>query len=162
MKITFIMTGGTIDKDYAPGAGTYDFEIGEPAIKRILETINPNFEFELIPVFRKDSLDISEQDRQLIFDVCKDVENDKIIISHGTDTMTKTAEKLKDIEGKKLILFGSSRPERFKDSDAAFNLGVAIGAINCISNGAYIAMNGKVHNWDKCKKDSKSGQFICA
>ena len=98
MKITFITTWGTIDKDYAACAANYNFEIGEPAIERILEKINPNFEFEIISILKKDSLDMDTKDRNLIFDVCKDVQNDKIIITHWTDTMVKTGERLSEIK----------------------------------------------------------------
>ncbi|MDD3144689.1 MAG: asparaginase domain-containing protein [Candidatus Gracilibacteria bacterium] len=160
MKITFLTTGGTIDKDYAAGSGVYDFEIGEPSIIRILNDINPNFEFEVISILKKDSLDIDEQDRDLIYDVCDDIKNEKIIISHGTDTIIKTAKKLSKITNKTIILVGSSKPEKFKGSDASFNVGCSIGAINCIKNGVYIAMNGRIYNWDNCKKDNITGQFI--
>ena len=87
MKITFIQTGGTIDKDYPKLTKGYAFEISEPAVKRILEKINPNFEFEIISVLRKDSLDITKEDMQKIHNTCTETKNDKIIITHGTDTM---------------------------------------------------------------------------
>ncbi len=161
MKITFVTTGGTIDKDYASCAGTYNFEIAEPAIKKILHNINPNFEFEIISVLKKDSLDMDDKDRQLVFDTCKDVKNNKIIITHGTDTMVKTAKKLSSIKNKTIILLGSSKPERFKDSDASFNVGTAVGAINCLENGIYVAMNGRVYEWHECQKNKETGQFIC-
>ena len=160
MKITFLTTGWTIDKDYAAWAWVYDFEIWEPAIKRILDDVNPNFEFEIISILKKDSLDMDEQDRDLIYDICNDLKNEKIVISHWTDTMIKTAKKLSRITNKTIILVWSSRPERFKWSDASFNVWCAIWAINCMKNGVYIAMNGKIYNWDDCKKDNITGQFI--
>ncbi len=160
MKIIFITTGGTIDKDYASKAQTYNFEIAKPAVSRILKTIRPNFDFKVISILKKDSLDITDNDRQLIFDTCKDVQNDKIIITHGTDTMVKTAKKLSSIKGKKIILVGASKPERFKDSDAAVNIGVAIGAVNCLKAGVYITMNGRVYDWNNCEK-RRDGLFVC-
>jgi len=160
MKITFITAGGTIDKDYASSAGTYNFEIAEPAVARILQNINPNFEYEIIPVLKKDSLDMDDDDRQLLFDACSKTDNDKIIITHGTDTMVKTAEKLSTVNNKSIVLFGSSKPERFNNSDASFNLGAAVGVINCLKEGVYISMNGRVYEWHECQKELKTGQFI--
>lgn len=160
MKITFIQTGGTIDKDYAQKAKTYNFEISEPAIKRILEKINPNFEYEVISILKKDSLDITSEDREKIYVVCKNVKNSKIVVTHGTDTMVKTAGRLIDIKNKTIILVGALKPEKFYDSDAPFNIGTAIGAINVLDEGVYVAMNGRIYDWNKCKKQEDTGQFI--
>ncbi len=161
MKITFVTTGGTIDKDYASCAGTYNFEISEPAIKDILAKINPNFGYEIISVLKKDSLDMDDKDRDLVFDVCNDLKTNKIIITHGTDTMVDTAKRLSSIKDKVIILVGSSKPEKFKGSDASFNVGCAVGAINCLKKGIYVAMNGIIYDWHSCKKEQGSGQFIC-
>jgi len=160
MKITFIQTGGTIDKDYPKLAKGYGFDIGEPAVKRILEKVNPNFGFEIISILKKDSLDITDEDREKIYEVCVKADSDKIIITHGTDTMIETAKKLSEIKNKVIILTGAMKPERFSDSDASFNIGTAIGAVNILENGVYIAMNGRIYSWDRCKRDLKTGQFI--
>lgn len=160
MKITFIATGGTIDKDYSNKAGTHNFEISEPAIKRIIGGINVNFDYEYFSILKKDSLDMEDNDRKLVYDTCKKTRNNKIIITHGTDTMIKTAEKLSVLKDKTIILVGSSKPERFKESDANFNIGVAVGAINLLRGGTYIAMNGRVYEWDKVRKETSTGQFI--
>lgn len=146
MKISFIQAGGTIDKDYMPTDKNhgYNFEISEPAVKLILKTINPDFDFEIFSVAKKDSLDLTDKDRDNIYKKCKNIENNKIIITHGTDTFKETARKIKKIKNKIIILTGAMKPEKFKDSDAAFNIGVAIGAINFLKNGIYIAMNGKI------------------
>src|SRR4030043_103547 len=144
MKITFIQTGGSIDKDYPRKVRGYAFEIGEPAINRILKKLNPNFEFEVISVLKKDSLDISEKDRGKIYQACLKA-SDKIIITHGTDTMIDTAKKLSGIKNKVIVLTGAMKPEKFKDSDADFNLGVAVGAMSVLKDGIYIAMNGRVY-----------------
>jgi L-asparaginase len=93
MKIKILVTGGTIDKDYASKAGTYNFEISEPAVKGILDNINPDFQFDILSVLKKDSLDFTDEDRQKIYDVCINETADKIIITHGTDTMAETAKK---------------------------------------------------------------------
>jgi L-asparaginase len=100
MKIVFIQAGGTIDKDYPRTTKGYAFEIAEPAVKRVLQKINPNFDFETISVLKKDSLDITEQDRRKIRDTCQKSGGDKIIITHGTDTMIETAKKLSNIKNK--------------------------------------------------------------
>ena len=160
MKITFIQTGGTIDKDYPKTTKGYAFEISDPAVKRILEKLNPDFEYEIISVLKKDSLDITEQDRKKILETCKKIKGDKIIITHGTDTMLDTAKVLNEIRDKTIIITGSMRPERFSNSDAPINIGMAIGAVNVLNRGVYIAMHGKIISWDKCKRDMKTGQFI--
>ncbi len=160
MKITFIQTGGTIDKDYPKTTGGYAFEISEPAVKRILERLNPSFEYEIISLCKKDSQDITEEDREKIYKTCKELENDRIIITHGTDTLIETAEKLKDIKDKVIIFTGSFKPEKFTDSDASINVGVAIGAVNILKDGIYIAMNGSIYTCDKVMRDSKTGKFI--
>lgn len=160
MKVTFIQAGGTIDKDYPKAVGGYCFEIGEPAVKRILRRVNPNFGFEVVTVLRKDSLDITEEDRRKIRDACLNAGGDKIIITHGTDTMLETARELSGIKNKVIILTGASRPERFKDSDADFNLGTAVGAANVLNEGVYVAMNGRVYPWDKVERDKETGRFV--
>jgi L-asparaginase len=160
MKIAFIQTGGTIDKDYPKATGGYAFEIGEPAVKRILQRINPNFDFEIISILKKDSLDITEDDRKRINDACEKTAAGKIVVTHGTDTMIETAEKLSSIKGKVIVLTGAMKPEKFVDSDAAFSLGTAVGAINVLQQGVYIAMNGRIYPWNKVKRNSRTGQFV--
>lgn len=160
MKITFIQTGGTIDKDYSEKAKTYNFEIGDPAVEKILKKINMNFNFEIHSILKKDSLDITNEDREKIKEFCQGIKNDKIIITHGTDTMCETARVLKDIPGKLIILTGSSKPERFYNSDADFNIGTAVGAANILKEGIYIAMHGRIYAWDECEKNLETGQFV--
>lgn len=160
MKILFIQTGGTIDKDYPKSTKGYAFEISEPAVKRILEKVNPSFEFEIIPLLQKDSLDITDENRQKIFDTCLSTKDDKIIITHGTDTLIETAKFLSGIKDKTIILTGAIKPERFKDSDAEFNIGAAIGAISVIQAGLYIAMNGRIFECDKVSRDETTGKFV--
>ena len=160
MKIAFIQTGGTIDKDYPKTTGGYAFEIGESAAKRILQRTNPSFDFEIVSILRKDSLDITEGDRKKIHDACEKIAVDKIVVTHGTDTMIETAEKLSGIKGKVIVLTGALKPEKFVDSDASFNLGTAAGAINILQHGVYIAMNGRIYPWNKVKRNRETGQFV--
>ena len=160
MEITFITTGGTIDKDYPIRGKGYAFEISDPAIVRILKRIDPNFEYNVILLLKKDSSDITDEDRDMILEACNDTNCNKIIITHGTDAMVETAQRLKDIQNKTIILVGASRPERFSDSDAAFNAGMAIGAINILESGVYITMSGRVYRWNECKREQESGKFV--
>lgn len=160
MEITFITTGGTIDKDYPKTKNGYGFEIADPAVVRILKKINPNFEYDIILMLKKDSLDITDEDRIMLKEACDTTGSNKIIITHGTDTMLDTANVLKEINDKVIILVGAQRPEKFTDSDAAFNVGTAVGAVNILDNGVYIAMHGRIYPSDKCKRDKKTGQFL--
>ena len=100
MKILFIQTGGTIDKDYPKKIQGYAFEICEPAVTRILTRINPSFEYEILQLLQKDSSEITDSDRQMIYDTCADSTIGKIIITHGTDTMIDTAKYLSALKNK--------------------------------------------------------------
>jgi len=159
MKVLFIGAGGSIDKDYPRKAQTYSFEIGEPTVKEILESVRLSFDYEIVSVLKKDSLDMAEADRKKIYDACNEADADKIIITHGTDTMVKTAEVLDSIKGKLIILTGSAVPSKFRNTDAPFNIGVAVGALDLLKNGVYIAMNGHIFEWDKVRK-LESGLFV--
>jgi len=160
MKITFIQTGGTIDKDYPKTTLGYAFEITTPAVERIMQNVNPTFEIEVLSAFKKDSTEITEDDRNKLLEICKNLENDKIIITHGTDTMLETAKILSEIKDKLIILTGSMRPEKFYNSDAPFNVGMAVGGMSTLSNGVYVAMHGRILPWDKCARNLETGQFI--
>ena len=160
MRIVFIQTGGTIDKDYPRTQKGYAFEIREPAVERILQKVHPNLDYKIIPLLKKDSQDITKQDREKIRETCEGVNSDKIVITHGTDTMLETARKLDGIKSKVIILTGAMRPEKFVDSDAPFNVGTAIGAINILTKGVYVAMNGRIYPWNKVKRNQKTGQFV--
>ena len=160
MQILFIQTGGSIDKDYPKTVKGYNFEISEPSVNRILKKINPAFEYTISPFLKKDSCDITNNDRIKLLAFCKKSKSDKIIITHGTDTIIETAEILSAIKNKSIILTGAFKPEKFKDSDADFNIGTAIGGINIIPNGVYIAMNGRIFRYDKVKRNLKTGQFV--
>jgi len=160
MQIKIFTAGGTIDKVYSEEKGTLNFSFGRPATKEIIEgKIKCNFKFNIEALIAKDSLDMTDKDRQLIKRACQKTKSNKILITHGTDTMIKTAEILKDIKNKAIVLTGAAQPYRFRESDAEFNLGTAIGALNIIDRGVYIAMNGRVYLWNKCQKKN-SGCFV--
>lgn len=159
MKILLIQTGGSIDKDYPQTKMGYAFEITGSAALRIFEKINPDFEYEFLPLFKKDSLLITNDDRIELYQTCKNAKIEKIIITHGTDTMIETAEILSDIKNKAIIITGAFRPEKFKNSDADFNIGVAVGALNILKEGIYIAMNGCIFPYNNVTRD-ENGKFI--
>lgn len=159
MKISFIQTGGTIDKDYPRSTQGWAFEIAEPAVTRILEKLNPSFEYEVFSVLKKDSMEITHADRQKLLDFCEQLDNDKIIITHGTDTMIETGKFLSSIKNKVIILTGAMRPERFANSDAPITLGTAIGAANVLNKGVFIAMHGLVIAVEKASRNLEDGRF---
>jgi L-asparaginase len=159
-KILFIQTGGTIDKDYPRFVVGYGFEIGEPAAKRIMDRVNPAFDYQIQRLMTKDSQDLTAADRLAIQQACRQSNCDLIIITHGTDTMLQTARELDTLQGKTIILTGAFRPERFLDSDASFNLGVAVGAISQLSRGVYVAMCGLVIPWADAHRVGPTGKFV--
>lgn len=158
MKILFVQTGGTIDKDYPKTVKGYAFEICEAAIKNILERIHPGFEYEIKTLMRKDSSEITETDRKRIIDYCRKTAYKKIIITHGTDTIIQTAKKLSKIKNKTIVLTGAFKPEKFKNSDADFNVGFALGAMNNAPSGVFIALNGKLFSAENIRR-KKNGEF---
>lgn len=160
MRITFIQTGGTIDKDYPRSSGGYAFEFGEPATERLLARLNPSFEYDIKTAFQKDSTEITADDRQLLLDRIRADDNDTVIVTHGTDTMLETAQYLaQHLQDKLVVITGSMRPERFSDSDAPLNVGCAIAAANLCEHGIYIAMHGIVKKHDEMQRDMASGKY---
>ena len=160
MKILFLQTGGTIDKDYPHTTKGWAFEIHEPAVSRVLNKLNPSFLYEIKSVLKKDSLEINNEDRDLLLEVCENAKENKIIITHGTDTMEETAAHLNSIKNKTIIITGSMRPEKFTDSDADLNIGMAISGVQTLSNGIYIAMHGLIIPHDKIDRNKETGQYI--
>ncbi|MEK7151398.1 MAG: asparaginase domain-containing protein [Patescibacteria group bacterium] len=160
MKFKIFTAGGTIDKIYGEEKGTLNFSFGVPAIREIGENkVKLNLEYNIERLLAKDSLEMTEEDRILIKRACEGALANKILITHGTDTMIETARVLSVIKDKAIVLTGASQPYRFRESDAEFNVGVAFGALNALNEGVYIAMNGRVYEWDKCQKTA-GGIFI--
>lgn len=159
MQILFIQTGGTIDKDYPRTQKGYAFEIGPPAVVRILEKLNPSFSYEVQTVLQKDSLDITEQDRLVLRNVCAKSVAKHLIVTHGTDTLLETAAALAEIPNKVIILTGAMRPEQFANSDAPIQIGLAIGAVEYVPAGVYVAMHGRVIPWKSCVRNQETGQY---
>ena len=142
--LLIVTTGGTIDKVYFDDKS--DFQVGAPQIGHILEELGVAFRFEVIPILRKDSLHIGEQDRELLRATIAAQDARHVLVTHGTDTMVETARVLATIPGKVIVLTGALNPARFRGSDAEFNIGTAVGAVQSLPDGVYIAMNGRV--WD--------------
>jgi len=160
MKITFIQTGGTIDKDYPKTTKGYAFEFGDPATRRILEKLNPSFEYEILTACQKDSLEITDEDRQHLVDVILKNSSDRIIITHGTDTIIETANFIfSNIKNKTIILTGAMRPEQFSNSDAPINVGGAIAATQVLESGVYLFMTGIIKSCTEIKRDLETGKF---
>ena len=156
--IRIIVTGGTIDKEYNPIKGELDFPTKhmEMMLKQANCTLTHIVEDDML----KDSLEMTDEDRQTILESCMESFENNIIISHGTDTMVETAKKIAHhIKNKTIVLFGAMIPYRVSGSDALFNLGFALSAVQTLQNGVYIAMNGKIHTWNKVIKNKSKGVF---
>ena len=145
--LTIITTGGTIDKIYFDDKST--FQIGAPQIGEILEALGVAFTFEVLPVLRKDSLHMDDNDRAQIRAAIERQPHRHVLVTHGTDTMVETARALGGIAGKVIVLTGAHNPALFKGSDAVFNIGCAVGAVQSLPDGVYIAMNGRI--WDPAR-----------
>ena len=157
MKIKLYCAGGTIDKVYFDDLNAY--EVGEPQVQKILSEANVNFEYTIESLFNKDSLDMTEEDRHIIIQKIQDDDNEKIIITHGTDTMIETAMALQSIKNKTIVMTGAMQPARFKSSDAEFNIGCAISAVQTLRPGIYIVMNGCIYDPLHVKKNRERNRF---
>ena len=160
MRITIFTTGGTIDKVYFDAQSEY--EVGEPQIAEILRMVGAQVQYSIETIFRKDSLDLTDEDRQEIRRRVEDVDARRILITHGTDTMVLTGEALADLTDRTVVLVGSLTPARFKNSDAEFNIGFALAAVQTLPPGIWIAMNGCVFPYDKVRKNRKMNRFETA
>lgn len=157
MKIVFYTAGGTIDKIYFDAKSKY--EVGESILGEILREGNVTFDHESKVIMQKDSLDLTDEDRNTIFEVINNEPNQHIILTHGTDTMVTTAKRLAGIKNKVVVLTGSMSPARFRSSDAPFNIACAIGAVQTLADGVYICMNGRIFTPDEVIKNVKKGIF---
>ncbi len=147
MSIKVFTTGGTIDKIYFDANS--EFQVGDPQISRALQEAQVGLEIEIEPILRKDSLDLLEEDRQLIRAFVEREPANHILLTHGTDTMIQTALWLEQIPGKTIVLTGALQPASLRVSDAFFNIGFALAAVQLLAPGVYIAMHGRV--FDPCR-----------
>lgn len=157
MKIKFITTGGTIDKLYFDALDQY--QVGESQITRFLQEANVTIEYEVTPLLRKDSLDMTDEDRQLILETIRSDPSDRIVVTHGTDTMIETAQLLQAVRDKTIVLVGAMKPARFQVTDAAFNIGFAVAAAELLPPGVYLAMNGQVFDPRRVRKNRERNWF---
>jgi L-asparaginase len=142
MKIKIFAAGGTIDKIYFDAKSEY--EVGPPQVVDILREAHVTLDYAVESVMSKDSLDMTDEDRQSLRGRVAADPCERIVITHGTDTMIQTALSLRGIPGKTIVLTGSMQPARFKVTDACFNIGTAIGAVQSLPPGVYLAMNGRI------------------
>jgi L-asparaginase len=159
-QLCIVTTGGTIDKVYFDDKS--DFQVGEPQIGRILEELGVAFRFTVIPIIRKDSLHITAADRDLLRQTIAAQPARHVLVTHGTDTMVDTAKVLSTLTDKTIVLTGALNPARFRGSDAEFNIGTAVGAVQCLAPGVYIAMNGRVWDPAKVRKNVAANRFEAA
>jgi L-asparaginase len=156
-KLLIITTGGTIDKIYFDDMS--DYQIGEPQIGQILKQLQVGFEFEVKAMMRKDSLHFTQDDRDAIYAAISESDATHVLITHGTDTMVQTALQLADIPDKIMVLTGALNPARFRDSDAVFNIGCAVGAVQTLAPGVWIAMSGCIWDPHEVRKNRAKNRF---
>ncbi|NUS38979.1 MAG: asparaginase [Lysobacter sp.] len=156
-QLLIVTTGGTIDKVYFDDKS--DYQVGDPQIGRILEELGVAFRFRVIPIMRKDSLHIEAADRELLRATIAAQEEAHVLVTHGTDTMIDTARVLASIADKTIVLTGALNPARFRGSDAEFNIGTAVGAVQSLPPGVFIAMNGRVWDPGKVRKNVAANRF---
>ena len=157
MKIKIFTTGGTIDKTYFDQKSEY--QVGDPQARGVLEKANVVVDYEVESILKKDSLDLTDSDREHIRKKVESTPHDKIIVTHGTDTMIKTAMELGAVPGKTIVMTGSMYPAQFKESDAVFNIGAAIIAVQILEPGVYIAMNGRIFIPSNAQKNVELNRF---
>jgi L-asparaginase len=158
MTIRILITGGTIDCERIEQGDKYVFE--KTYLPEMLKQGRCKLDIKSQVLFLKRSIFTTDEDRENILHTCKDCKENKIIITHGTDTMRETAQVLgKEIKDKTIVLLGAMIPFNQEKSDALFNLGCAVSAVQSLPNGIYVTMNGKIFDWDNFKKNKELGVF---
>ena len=157
MEIQFIATGGTIDKIYFDALS--QFEVGDSIATAILTDALVDFDYDVVALMKKDSIEMTEVDRATIRSHIENNPSTHFIITHGTDTMAETAQALEGIAGKTIVLTGALTPARFRTTDAVFNIGMAVAAVQTAKSGVYIAMSGQVFEASRVRKNRKENRF---
>jgi L-asparaginase len=161
MSIRIFVTGGTFDKEYNELTGALYFE--DTHLHEMLRLGRSRVEVSVRTLMMIDSLDMTDADRTLIVDQCRQVDETRIVVTHGTDTMVETAAALADAlpaeAGKTIVLTGAMIPYAFGSSDGLFNLGSALSFVQVLAPGVYIAMNGRCFHWDRVRKNRETGTF---
>ena len=157
--IKIFVTGGTFDKEYNELNGALYFK--KTHLHEMLELGRSQLKVDIETLMMKDSLDMSDNDRNLIVQKCVESDQNQILITHGTDTMEETAKLLAaQINDKTIVLTGAMIPYKFGSSDGLFNLGSALSFLQSLPHGIYIAMNGNIFSWDNVKKNKELGLFL--
>lgn len=158
MAIRIFITGGTFDKEYNELNGELYFK--DTHLSDLLELGRSRVPVEIRTLMMVDSLAMTDQDRDLIVHQCNNCEENKIVITHGTDTMSETAKVLaQKVQDKTIVLTGAMIPIKFGSSDGLFNLGSALAFAQTLPPGVYVAMNGRYFNWDNVRKNRQTGVF---
>jgi len=158
MNVRIFVTGGTFDKEYNEIKGELFFK--DTHLFEMLKMGRCRVSVEIRTLMMMDSLDMKDEDRRIILENCKKAKEERILITHGTDTMIETAKLLaNEIENKTIVLTGAMIPYKFGSSDGLFNLGSALAFVQTLPKGVYIAMNGKYFHWDKVRKNKDLGEF---
>lgn len=155
--IFIITTGGTIDKVYFDALSRY--EIGTPVMAGILAEAGVTVAYDIRPLMQKDSLDMDDTDRERIRAAVESVSGSRVVVTHGTDGMIKTARHLEGVAGKTVVLTGALKPARFRDTDAVFNVAAAFLAVQVLSPGVWIVMNGRVFHPARVRKNRELNRF---
>jgi L-asparaginase len=156
--ILVLTTGGTIDKHYFDALSQY--QITDTIVTKLLSVARVTHPYVIEEVLRKDSIDLTDEDRSRIVEHVTRANCSRIVITHGTDTMTLTAQALSTVRDKTIVLTGALAPARFSESDAAFNLGMAFATAQTAPPGIYITINGSVFRGDDVEKDRARGCFV--
>lgn len=157
MRIKVFTTGGSLDKGYSTKESA--FLVQEPQVDSVLREANVVFEYDIESLFRKDSLELTEEDRDHILRKVSQEPAEHILITHGTDTMARTGQRLCVVTGKTIVLTGAMQPASFKHTDAHFNIGFALAALQTLPHGVYLAMNGGVFDPHGVRKNLESDRF---
>jgi L-asparaginase len=157
MKVKIVTTGGTIDKIYYDRKN--EFQVGDPQVTDVLREANVTVDFEVVPLLRKDSLDLTDEDRRLIRTRIMEDPERHFVVTHGTDTMVETANALRSLSGKVVVLTGAMQPARFRMTDAVFNIACAFTAVQLLPEGIYIAMNGRIFAAGSLRKNISANRF---
>ncbi len=158
MAIRLFVTGGTFDKEYDEIHGRLYFK--DTHLPEMLRMGRSRVAVEIRTLMMVDSLEMTEADRELIARHCRECDEDRIVITHGTDTMVDTAAVLaRAVPGKTVVLTGAMIPIAFGSSDGLFNLGGALTAVQVLAPGIHVVMNGHVFRWDEVRKNRKTGVF---
>ncbi|MFZ1080632.1 MAG: asparaginase domain-containing protein [Candidatus Kryptoniota bacterium] len=158
MAIRIFVTGGTFDKEYNELNGKLYFK--DSHLAEMLKLGRCKVEVDIRTLMMIDSLEMTDEDRLIILENCEKCNDEKIIITHGTDTMEQTAQVIgKAINDKTIVLTGAMIPYKFGSSDGLFNLGSALAFVETLPHGVYIAMNGRFFNWNNVRKNKKTGEF---